>query len=85
MRRYQSSNGKPPRFNDPVIDRRGGPYQKGGSIFDYSTDPSGMRDPDYARAIPLEITFVSKADSGTTQPRYQVEGKPAKLGRCPKS
>lgn len=59
--------------------------QKGGSIFDYSTDPSGMKDPNYARAIPLEITFVSKADKGTTGPRYQVQGKPARLGQCPKS
>lgn len=59
--------------------------QKGGSIFDYSTDPSGMKDPNYARAIPLEITFMSKADKGATRPRYQVERKLAQLGQCPKT
>jgi hypothetical protein len=59
--------------------------QKGGSIFHYSTDPSGVKDPTYTRAIPLEIIFMSRADKDATRPRYQVEGKLAQLEQCPKS
>jgi hypothetical protein len=59
--------------------------QTGGSIFNYSTDPSGMRDPNYTRAIPLEITFTFKADKIAARPSYQIEGKLVQLGQCPKS
>ena len=59
--------------------------QKGGSIFDYSTDPSGMRDPNFTRAIPLELSFTSKVEKAPTRPSYKLEDKLAQLGRCPKS
>jgi hypothetical protein len=58
--------------------------QTGGSIFDYSTDPSGMRDRSYTRAIPLELTFTSKADKGAARPSFQIEGKLVQLSQCPK-
>lgn len=59
--------------------------QAGGSIFNYSTDPPGMEDPNFARAIPLEVTFTSHTTKDSTSPIYQFEGKVKQLGRCPNS
>jgi hypothetical protein len=58
--------------------------QTGGSIFDYSTDAYGMRDRDYDRAVPLDLTFSSTANKSWPGARYQVEGKLAQLEPCPR-
>lgn len=59
--------------------------QAGGSVFDYSTDPAGMRDASYNRSVPLELRFVTKSSAGFSAPIYQVDGKTVQLQRCPVS
>ncbi len=59
--------------------------QVGGSIFDYPTDPSGMKDPAYEHAVPLEVTFLTRTNKEAVSPSYHVEGKLAQLVSCPKS
>lgn len=58
--------------------------QAGGSIFDYSTDPAGMRDADFEKAVPLELVFTSQLPTASAKPIYQLNGKPTHLGSCPK-
>jgi hypothetical protein len=57
--------------------------QAGGSVFDYSTDPVGMKDAHYNRSVPLELRFVTKPSAGSSSPVYQVDGKTVQLQRCP--
>jgi len=59
--------------------------QAGGSVFDYATDPAGMRDADYNRSVPLELTFAAKPSNGHSNPMYQVDGKTVQLTTCPGS
>lgn len=59
--------------------------QVGGSVFDYSTDPSGMRDAEYNQSVPLELRFVTESWAGFSGPKYQVDGKAVQLQGCPPS
>jgi len=59
--------------------------QSGGSVFDYSTDPAGMRDPEYKKSVPLELRFTTRSSAGFSRPVYQVGGKTVQLQHCPAS
>lgn len=56
--------------------------QAGGSVFDYSTDPTGMRDSNFEHSIPLELSFLSSNPSLRSGIYFEVDGMKAYLTPC---